>query len=279
VSEGSAAGTAATHRVALPTADADLEVVAARFWAAGALGVWERPEELVAWFTDLPDDGWLLAEGRWSLEADRDWQEGWKTSIRPVRAGRTVIVPTWLADEHRPEADELTLVLDPGRAFGSGHHATTVLCLEALEDFDADLGLTGRRVADIGCGSGILAIAAAARGADVQAVDIDAAAIEVTGENAERNGVELQARQGSVEAVMPPVELVVANLVTDVVAQLAQELVATSSHRLIVSGITERRAEVALAPLRTAGARIDELRVRDGWIVALARTGDPPATS
>jgi ribosomal protein L11 methyltransferase len=266
------------HRLDLPLRGGDdLEVLTARLWAAGAVGVWERADSLVAWFDTRPPvvdgDRWLV-DARWSREEDRDWQAEWKASIGPVRAGRTVVVPSWLADEHEPGADELTLVLDPGRAFGSGHHATTVLCLEALDALDLDQGLAGRSVADVGCGSGILAIAAAARGAGTQAVDIDPAAAEVTAENARRNGAHLDIRVGGVEVVEGPVEVVVANLLTDVVADLAAALVGAATGWVILSGITEERAEVALTPLRDAGLRIDEVRARDGWIVVVGRPPD-----
>jgi len=272
-----------THRLEIPIRsehDSDTEVLVASLWSAGALGVWEQPDTVVAWFTqrhELLDP--RLEDGRWVEEPDRDWQAEWKASIGPVRAGRTAVVPTWLIEEHRPGQDELTLALDPGRAFGSGHHATTLMCLEALDELDLDGGLADRRVADVGCGSGVLAIAAAARGAHVQAVDVDPAAVDVTRENAERNGVHLDVHQGSVGSLDGPVDVVVANLITDVVADLARDLVAATTDRLIVSGITEARAEVALAPLREAGARLEEIRVRDGWVAVIARRGDGATTS
>jgi ribosomal protein L11 methyltransferase len=252
-----------THRFVLPVEVADREVTAARLLALGALGIWERGGELVAWFGERRPD--VPADGRWELEPDRDWQAEWKADLRPVHAGRFAIVPTWLADEHEPGDEELTLVLDPGRAFGSGHHATTTLCLELLDELD----LAGRRVADVGCGSGVLAIAAARRGAEVVAVDVDAAAVEVTRENAARNGVELDVRHGSVEVLDGPVDLVVANLLTDTVTALAVEL-AAAGDAIIVSGITAERQHVALDALRDLVV-LEPPRERDGWIAARGR--------
>jgi ribosomal protein L11 methyltransferase len=259
---------ASTHRYDLPVDPADVDAVAARLWAAGAHGVWERPGRLSAWFA-APTDA-VPGGGAWEAEPDRDWQAEWKAGIRPVRAGRFVIVPTWLADEHAPAAGDEVLVLDPGRAFGSGHHATTTLCLELLDELD----LVGRRVADIGCGTGILAIAAARRGADVDAVDVDADAVEVTRTNAARNEVELHTAVGSVGAVRGRVDVVVANLVTDVVAELAPALVAAAGELLVVSGITVERQSIALDALTAAGMRVGTTRQRDGWVAVTGRPAD-----
>ncbi|TVR26374.1 MAG: methyltransferase domain-containing protein [Nitriliruptor sp.] len=266
------------HRIEVPVQRHRREILAAQLWARGAVGVWERPATTVAWFSDpapsLSDEAGLvpeLAAGEvvWSREVDRDWQAAWKATITPIRAGRTVVVPSWLADEHVPtDQDELTLVLDPGQAFGTGHHATTALCLELLDDLDLAGGLAGRTVADIGCGSGILAIAAAGRGARAQAVDVDPDAVAVTRDNARRNGVEVAATTGSVAAIDAPAEVVVANLISDVVVALAAELVAACRRVLIVSGLTTERADDVLASLTAAGAEVEQVRERDGWIAA-----------
>ena len=277
----------ATHRLQVEVAPSRREIVAAHLWAAGAVGVLFTADGVTAWFrhagldpepVGVPRPAELAAERqRWSLEDDRDWQEEWKATIRPVRAGSTVIVPSWLADAHVAGDGELTLVLDPGRAFGSGHHATTTMCLEFIEAIADDDGLTGRRVADVGCGTGVLAIAAAARGATVEAVDVDPVAIEVTAANAARNDVVLHARTGSVQHLTAPADVVVANLVTDVVIGLAPDLVAAADHVLVVSGIGVDRADEAIAALQRAGGELIERRERDGWIAASLRCRPGPA--
>lgn len=266
--EGEHTAAPGTHRLTLEARAVDREPLIARLWAAGALGIWEQPARIDAWFDDprpqLPSE--LTEHGSWSFEADRDWQAEWKATIAPVRAGHTVIVPTWLAADHEPEPGEITIVLDPGRAFGSGHHATTTLCLELLGEHD----LTDRSVADVGCGSGVLAIAAAMRGARAVGVDIDPSAVEVTRENAARNGVEVDVWEGSAKHLRGPADVVVANLITDVVVSLAGDLVAASRSTLIVSGIASERTQLAVDALTTAGATVSEVRERDGWVALLA---------
>jgi ribosomal protein L11 methyltransferase len=255
-------------RVELTVRPGEAEIAAARLWAAGAIGVWERPDGLTAWFT-RPDPA-VPAGSTITPEPDRDWQAEWKATIAPVSAGRFTIVPTWLVADHRAGSEEVTLVLDPAGAFGSGHHATTTLCLEALDDLDRAGRLAGRRVADVGCGTGILAIAAAKLGAQVDAVDIDPDAVPVARENATRNGVTLDPRVGSVEALDGRADIVVANLLTDVLVHLARELVAACTDRLVVSGIAAERAEVVVDALEAAGARLVDRRDRDGWTRLIA---------
>lgn len=290
-----AAAGGSTHRLDIEVRADRADEVTAALWARGATGVWERPGALVAWFvpdTSMPSAATLggvagvpelaASEQRWSLEPDRDWQTEWKRTIHPVHAGRVVVVPTWLADDHAPATGELTLLLDPGRAFGSGHHATTTLCLELLDTLEAGGQLRGRTLADVGCGTGVLAIAAAAWGARVTAVDVDPDAVEVTRENAARNDVTLTTAVGSAGAIVASggADVVVANLVTDVVVDLAEALVAGAGTTLIVSGIARERQDRALGALHAHGARTAEVRERDGWIAARlvvgARTGAHP---
>ena len=267
------------HRAEVHVDPADVELASAGCWAAGAQGVWDRGGgELTAWFPAPADlaglPGLADAAVAWHAEEPRDWQAAWKATIAPVRAGSTVVVPSWLADDHAAEPGELTLVLDPGQAFGTGHHATTTLCLEALERLD----LAGASVADVGCGTGVLAIAAARRGAGpVLAVDLDPDAVEVTRANAARNHAEVEACSGSVDALPGPVDVVVANLVTDTLVGLAPALVAATRHTLVVSGIDAQRQDVVVAALTAAGARVVTVEERDGWaaLTALAASAAP----
>lgn len=252
-----------TRRYTLPTSPHEREVAAARLWAAGAHGVWEQADAVVGWFATTSDavpDG-----GTWQDEPDVDWQAAWKQTVGPVLAGPVAIVPTWLADDFTaPEEVDTVVVLDPGQAFGSGHHATTTLCTEYLAELDLD----GRTVFDVGTGTGVLAIVAALRGAtDVLAVDIDAEAVTVTEQNIARAGVAVEARRGSVDTTERTFDVVVANLVTDVITELAPQLAARvrPGGRLVASGIDADRAAAPRERLRHAGLALDESRVRDGW--------------
>ena len=252
----------------------DPEIVAARLWGAGALGVQELPDRLVGWFDTRVDD--VPPGGEWAQEPTRDWNAEWRASVQPVRAGRVHVVPTWL-DQETPEGDEeVRLVLDPGQSFGSGHHATTHLCLLELQ---SELP-PGADVLDVGCGTGILAIAAALLGAGhVEGVDLDAEAVVSTRRNAAANDVTVTARLGGVEAATAQADVVLANLLTPTLHDLADELVAAMRPGgvLIASGVAVERAEGVAAALAAAGAPLTRRRDEDGWAVLVHHLPEPPA--
>ncbi|MBW3620851.1 MAG: 50S ribosomal protein L11 methyltransferase, partial [Actinobacteria bacterium] len=250
-----------TQRYTLPRPPDGTDVVTARLWAAGALGLWERTDELVAWFPGR--DVAVPPGGRWEVEEDRDWQAEWKAGIAPVTAGPFLVVPTWRTDEVGGAPGQIRIVLDPGRAFGSGHHATTTQCLELL----AELDVRGARVLDVGTGTGILAIGAALLGAgEVVAVDVDPEAVEVARENAARNEVDVEVAVGSAERD-DRFDVVLANLVTDTIVALAGPLLARTRPGgvLIASGIADERAGRAVAALTAQGLDDPHLVSRDGW--------------
>jgi ribosomal protein L11 methyltransferase len=199
---------------------------------------------------------------------EEDWANTWKRYYPVQRVGeRVVIVPSWL--EHTPTPDDVVLHLDPGMAFGTGLHPTTRLCLRLLEREP----LTGRSLLDLGCGSGILAIAAAKLGAaPVLALDTDSVAVEVASENVARNGVaaQVQTAAGSLPVPSAPCDVVVANIIADVLIELAPELAATLAPggRLITSGIIQDREDEVALTLAAAGLHLRE-RLREGEWVAL----------
>jgi ribosomal protein L11 methyltransferase len=183
-----------------------------------------------------------------SVPVEHDWADRWREFHRPVRAGPFWVGPPW----EQPRANELAVVVDPGRAFGTGAHPTTRLCLELIAEAESGSLL------DIGCGSGVLAIAAAKLGfAPTIAVDSDPAAIEATRTNAERNAVSLDLRQlDALADPLPATDVAVANLTLRGVEALAPRL---SAKRLIASGYLESDN-----PALTAFKR-RERRAADGW--------------
>jgi len=244
-----------THRYTVAIAG-DPEVEAAHLSAAGALGVWERPDDLVAWF-DAPRD--LGTGGSWEVEDDRDWNAEWKASLTAVHVGPLTIVPSWLADTHTDDA----IVIDPGMAFGTGHHATTVMCIEAL----IRTVTPGTTVLDVGTGSGILAIAAARLGAArVVAVDIDPDAVAVATANARDNRVTIDVRLGA-GPVDGPADVVVANLSTATLVNAAPALCGALARggALIASGTAVEHAAEVVAALGSAGIEANVADTRDGW--------------
>jgi ribosomal protein L11 methyltransferase len=221
------------------------------------------------------------------LVHEEDWAHAWKVHFPVLRVGRRLVIrPTWR--RHRRAPGDVVLALDPGMAFGTGLHPTTRLCLAGIERW-ADEGRlapgtgTGRgggvRVLDVGCGSGILAIAAGRFGAtELVGLDTDPIAIEASRANAIRNrlGRRLTARVGSVPSGEPPFDLVLANLIASVLVALAGELAAElrPTGRLLCSGIFVDREPEVRAALEAAG--LDVLgRADEGEWVALecARPG------
>ena len=203
--------------------------------------------------------------------AEEDWAESWKEHFHVTRFGeRIVVVPSWR--RYDAVADDVMVVLDPGMAFGTGQHETTRMCLEALERAVRP----GVRALDVGCGSGILSIAAAKLGArEVLAVDVDPDCVRVTRENARANGVEgiVRAGGGSVgdgwpfEARAAGFDVVVANIIARVIIDLAPDLAGALAPggRLIVSGVIGERERDAVGALSETGLRIARVDALGEW--------------
>ncbi len=216
------------YSVSLECSTAEKDFLISLFWEHGTAGLVERDlpggrTELRAFFEDEPAALAIAARtgGEWRKEEEYDWVAATRDSFQPILAGqRFFIVPSWRNDP--TPSGRLRIELDPGRAFGTGSHETTQLCLEALER----LVKPGTSVLDLGTGSGILAIAAALLGAKpVWACDIDADAVEVARENIARAGVAVHRFAGSARSVRPgSVGLVVANINATTITNLAQEL-------------------------------------------------------
>lgn len=228
--------------------------------------------------------GRALVELR-STEVADDWAERWREFHRPLVLGdRLAVRPPW----EPPQATALDLVIDPGRAFGTGAHPTTRLCLELLLDLPvpgaADL-LYGSPAAappapaaiDLGCGSGVLAIAAASLGhAPVLALDHDPLAVDATIENAAVNGVGelIQARRFDLmHDPVPPAPLVLANLLGPLLLAWSARMTGPPHRWIIASGLLEQEADPISASLRAHGYLERRRRVSGEWAALLLEPG------
>jgi ribosomal protein L11 methyltransferase len=216
-----------------------------------------------------------IGEMRTRIIHEEDWAAAWKTFFPVLRIGRRLVIrPTWRRHRRRP--GDVVLALDPGMAFGTGLHPTTRLCLAAIEALADRAGIDGARVLDVGCGSGILAIAAVRLGAATAVgVDTDPIAIEATDANARRNRLarRIRARVGSLPSGERPFDVVLANLIAGVLVPLSPDLhdEVRPGGTVVASGIfIDREAEVRAA-FEAAGLKVTE-RTGEGEWVALAAT-------
>jgi ribosomal protein L11 methyltransferase len=209
------------------------------------------------------------------LVHETDWADAWKAYFPVMRIGRRIVIrPTWR--RHRRTPDDVVLALDPGMAFGTGLHPTTRLCLAATETLADRGGLAAARVLDVGCGSGILAIAALRLGADTAfGVDTDPIAIEATTANARRNGLtrRLRSRVGSLPSGGSPFDVVLANLIAGVLAPLAGALhdELRPGGVLVASGIfVDREGDVRTA-FEAAGLVVETRLAEGDWVALVVR--------
>jgi ribosomal protein L11 methyltransferase len=211
--------------------------------------------------------------------ADQNWMEAWKKNYRPIPVGKKlVIVPAWLKS---PDPQRIPIRIDPGMAFGTGTHPTTQLCLELLEAaFDE---ARPARVMDIGCGSGILSIAALKLGAkQVLGVDIDLQSVKNSRENAELNGIgeELLLGQGSVAEVQDgrfPFEsapLILVNILAPIIVRLFDAGLADlcdPGGAIILSGILADQEERVAKTAAARGLRLNDRRQMGDWVALMMR--------
>lgn len=220
------------------------------------------------------DLGFDVGSGELSLTSmhEEDWANNWKKYFKPVKVGQRIVVkPTW--EEYLPQEGEIVLELDPGMAFGTGTHQTTILCIQELEK----RVFPSCCVLDVGCGTGILAIASLLLGAShAVAVDIDANAVRIARQNAMQNGVlsRMDVLQGNlVDGVQGKYDLVVANIIADAIIALARPAkdLLKAGGIFIASGIILDRLDDVLKALEREGYDQMEYRTMDDWAVVVAR--------
>lgn len=202
---------------------------------------------------------------------EEDWANAWKQFFKPVRiTDQLTIKPTWEAYKASP--DEQVIELDPGMAFGTGTHPTTVLCIRMLEKWLPE----GAHVVDVGTGSVILSIACAKLGAErVLAIDLDPVAVQVAEENVKHNHVEdivTVQTNDLLKQVEGPFSVVVANILADIIVRMIPDAyrVLHDNGMLIASGIIREKAEWVRTELKNHGFTIREVEVDQEWTVIAA---------
>ena len=210
----------------------------------------------------------------WKAVADEDWAETWKEFFHTEKIGaRTVIKPTW--EEYEAKAGEIVVELDPGAAFGTGQHATTSLCIRALED----LVRPGMTVFDVGTGSGVLSIVAAKLGAKrVEAVDFDPVAVRVARENVRQNGAEdvvRTERSDLLKSVAGEADLIIANIIADIIVRLFGEVEGSlaAGGTMLLSGIIEDRLPDVVEAAALHGFSVEKIEQEKGWAAVVVKGG------
>ncbi len=211
-----------------------------------------------------------------TLHDDSEWRDNWKEFFKPARVSERILVcPTWeeykLSDEEKAK-DVRILKIDPGMAFGTGTHETTSLCLKSMEKYMKP----GASVLDVGCGSGILSIAADLLGAgDVLGIEIDPVAVDVSRENLALNecGENVRVIEGDLtKGVDYKADIVVANLMADLVIMLSPDVRRhmRPGAKYISSGIIDEKLEEVKAAIESCGFTIDEVRIDGMWCCIVA---------
>ncbi len=207
---------------------------------------------------------------------DTDWNENFRRHFTTFRAsGRVVIKPTW--QDYMPEADDIVIEMDPGMAFGSGDHETTRLCLELLQKHMK----TGAAVMDVGCGSGILAIAADKLGAgSVVALDYDGVSVRVARDNAAHNGANIETRRSDLlqNADKKQYDIILANIIADIVMRLNEDIrnYLAPDGVYILSGVVSDRLDEVTESLKAHGLVPVETLAQGDWRAVAARRDDAP---
>lgn len=222
---------------------------------------------------ELKEMGIDLGEGRVEHEKmhEEDWANTWKQYYKPSKVGEKIVVkPIW--EEYTPKNGELVVDLDPGMAFGTGTHETTKMCIQALERYVKE----DSTVFDVGCGSGILAIAAAKLGSKLAVgVDLDPVAVESSIENVKYNNLDnIEILHGNlVEVIDGKADIVVANILAEIICILADDVkrVIKEGGIFITSGIIHDRVDMVCEKLEVTGFEVVEKNKDGEWNCIVAK--------
>ncbi len=190
---------------------------------------------------------------------NQDWIQKYKDSIEPIEAGKFYIFPSWYA----PKEDFINIKIDPALAFGSGHHATTFSCLQAISEYVN----AGESVIDVGCGSGILGLAAKKLGAKVALCDTDPLSVESCKENFSLNNEQYDTLwEGSIDKTDEIYDVVIANIIADVLRFIAKDLKSATREDgyLILSGILDKKE--ALVKESFKDLTLEQRTLKDEWV-------------
>ena len=220
---------------------------------------------------ELKEEGFTDEElGSWEISAQKvinqDWSQKWKEHWKPTKASDHVIIcPSW--EECTPKKDEVLITLDPGSAFGTGTHATTQLCIRAIEKYLKQ----GDDLADIGTGSGILAITGIKFGAaHAVAIDNDPLVIDVAQDNAQVNGVfnKIDFSCATADMICEQFDFVCANILHNVLAEIMGDLKAIMkpSSYMVLSGILDEKKPIVLEAIENHGLKIVETMTQEQWV-------------
>ena len=229
---------------------------------------------------DLIEKGFSEEElGSWSIDAkkvvNQDWSKKWKEHWKPTRASEHIVIcPSW--EDYALKKDEILIHLDPGSAFGTGTHATTQLCIQAIEKYVKD----GDFVADIGTGSGILAIAAVKCGASrAVGIDNDPLVIDVAIDNAQVNNVlsKIEFEHKTADELLKnhssEFDFVAANILHNVLAEIMEDLkgLMKSGAYMVLSGILDEKKQVVYDAIEKHGLSVVETLKQENWIAIVVK--------
>lgn len=207
--------------------------------------------------------------------AEEDWAHAWKAYYKPVKVGEKIVIkPSW--EDYQPVDGEIIVELDPGMAFGTGTHATTTMCIEALQKVIAG----GELVYDVGTGSGVLSVVAAKLGArEVKSIDIDPVAVKVASENVAKNDVtdKVTVFVGNLlDMAEVQAQVVVANIIATVIIDLSPAVrrVLVPGGLFIASGIIKDRWPEVQSSLIANGFKLQQVQREKEWIAVIAEKGE-----